>query len=82
MKTKDPAWSNFKASSDKSKPWKDLYEGRVGVHNENASMLTYIYWNSRTVKQFQELQEEMAKGFDPGSFALSKGWFDSRRFVC
>ena len=56
VKTKDPAWSNFKASSDKSKPWKDLYEGRVAVHNENASMLTYIYWNSRTVKQFQEWQ--------------------------
>ena len=56
MKTKDPAWSNFKASSDKSKPWKDLYEGRVAVHIENASMLTYIYWNSRTVKQFQKWQ--------------------------
>ena len=56
MKTKDPAWSNFNASSDESKPWKDLYEGRVAVHTENASMLTYIYWNSRTVKQFQEWQ--------------------------
>ena len=31
----------------------------------------YINWNSRTVKQFQEMQEEMATGFDPGSSALS-----------
>ena len=68
MKTKDPAWSNFNASSDESKPWKDLYEGHVAVHTEKASMLTYIYW-----KQFQELQEEVARGFEPGSFALGKG---------
>ena len=52
------------------------------MHTENASMLTYIYWNSRTVKQFQEMQEEMARGFDPGSSALSKVWFDSHLFVC
>ena len=40
-------------------------------------MLTYMYWNSRTVKQFQELQEEVARGFEPGSFALGKGGVDS-----
>ena len=33
-----------------------VVEGRVALHTANASMLTYIYWNSKALLQFQELQ--------------------------
>ena len=50
VKTKDPAWSHFKASGDESKPWKDLYEGEL--HKGNITKLKL--WLSFDSKLFRQ----------------------------
>ena len=50
VKTKDPAWSHFKASGDESKPWKDLYEGEL--HKGNITkMKLYLCFDSKLFRQ-------------------------------